>query len=643
VAIVFGVAVSGQNIDSILKSSLADSNKANILAEHAFIISDHNADSGIYFAGKGLKLALASHNSESQASCLNAAGWAFFRAGKTDSAKLLISHARDLFHSVGAARSEARALMNLSEIYVSGNRLDTALRLLLTTQQILRPDDKREMASSGRLMGVIYRRMGNNKQAKRYLSRAAENFLSIGQEKQYADVMGSTGIIFYDESRFDSALYCYRTALGIYSRLGNMMGVALMYDDLGHVYRVIGKTKPRPWLDSSLYYYKKAYEVFNSVNSKNDLPFEELGIGEVQSLKGDTSASLAAYVRALSGFMQLHDYNNIHNVLLRVCHLYAGKRDFAQAYHYGELARNYFDTLQQQLRSSEVAEILEKYESGKKDSIIHLLDENNKLLTTQASLARANVNKNRVIAVFAVVAALLAAALGIVLWNRYRMKQKLASVKMRNRISSDLHDDVGSSLSSIMLLSNIAASPGVQDKSELLTKISAAASDVAERMGDIVWATNPRHDDGESLRAKVLNYVAYLNESHQANIRAFVDERVKDMKFSMDVRRNVFLVIKEAVNNALKYANAPNIDIRLEIGDRSISLRVEDDGDGFEVGGISQGNGLGNMRSRIEGLGGRLSINSKPGEGTTVAATVWLMPERSRAKKRRNGKKQRKN
>lgn len=641
-AIASSIAGHGQNVDSVLRSPLHDSVKANFVADYTFTMSERNADSGIYYSKIGLRFATASGSRQSQANCLNAAGWAFFRAGKADSGKRYARHAMEIFRSLNSRRNEARAMMNLGEMNVTQNRLDTALSLLMSMQHLLRPQDKFERASSQRLIGIIYRRMGNSRQAKAYLSSAATNFRAIGQDKQYADVMGSVGILFHSEHRFDSALLCFRTALSIYSRLGNSSGVALMYDDLGHVFRVMGKTTPIPWLDSAQYYYEKAYDVFRSMNSKNELPFEKLGMGEVQSLKGDTLAALSHYFEALKGFISLHDHSNVHDILLTLSQLYAGLGEYKDAYRYMDMSHKYQDTLQQESRSREVAEILEKYESGKKDSLIRLLDENNKLLSIQASLARANVNKNRVIVVFVVVAALLAGTLGFVLWNRYRMKQRLEAVQLRNRISSDLHDDVGSSLSSILMLSNIGVSADAGNKGEILDKISVAARDVADRMGDIVWATNPRYDEGESLRAKVMNYVAFLNQSEKTQIKAVIAEDVSELRLHMYARRNIFLVIKEAVNNALKYAEAKNIIVQIRRSDRHIELDVVDDGKGFELAAVDKGNGLHSMRERVAGTGGKLAIRSSPGNGTTIAASIPIAPRKVQNKKRGNGKKQRK-
>lgn len=626
------VAVFAQDVDSLLHSPLHDSIKANFLADYAFTMSEHNADSGLYYSRAGLRLAIASGNRESRANCLNAMGWAYFRAGLPDSAKQFTTQARALFHELASPKNEARSLINLGEINVSQNRFDTALGLLMSARQLLGPHDKLERASSLRLIGVVYRRMGNNQQAKVYLSRAADNFLAIGQEKQYADVMGSVGIIFHSEQRFDSALFCFRTALAIYERLGNYSGVALMYDDLGHVYRVMGKTKPVPWLDSALHYYVKAYQVFVSMNSKSDLPYEKLGIGEVYSLKGDTVAALADYKEAMQGFISLRDYGNIHDVLQLMSQLYAGLGEYSEAYRYMDMSHSYLDTLQRETRNREVADILEKYESGKKDSLIRLLDENNKLLKSQTELAQANVVKNRIIALVIAVAALLAAALGGMLWNRYRMKQQLAAVQMRNRISNDLHDDVGSSLSSILLLSNIGVSADSGRRGEILEKISAAARDVADRMGDIVWATNPKYDEGESLRAKILNYVAFLNQSQKTQVTADIGEDVADMKFSMYTRRNIFLVIKEALNNALKYADASTIEVRVGRSDRYLKIEVRDDGRGFDPESVDSGNGLDSMRERVEGAGGGISIRSSPGSGTTIAASIPVLKRKDTQK-----------
>jgi signal transduction histidine kinase len=198
--------------------------------------------------------------------------------------------------------------------------------------------------------------------------------------------------------------------------------------------------------------------------------------------------------------------------------------------------------------------------------------------------------------------------------------------KTRNKIARDLHDDIGSTLSSILLLSN-SAKTKVQLKNneatEIFSKISKIASGMMDEMSDIIWAINPMQDSMDKILKRMHYYAAPLTLARNMHFDFEADEEIRHLHLSMEKRKNLFLIFKESVINALKYSEGTSIYVTLYHADGSLHMLVKDDGMGFSQPS-EQGNGLNNMKVRAEDVGGQLEIRSSNNTGTTVHLMVPL-------------------
>nr|HVZ25403.1 triple tyrosine motif-containing protein [Sediminibacterium sp.] len=212
--------------------------------------------------------------------------------------------------------------------------------------------------------------------------------------------------------------------------------------------------------------------------------------------------------------------------------------------------------------------------------------------------------------------------------HRLRINRLLAVEKVRNRVARDLHDDMGSTLSTINILSAMARTRMQSDPvktQEYLGKISDNSQRMMEAMDDIVWSIKPSNDSMHKMTARMREFAVNLLEPKDIAIKFAVGDKIDELKLDMEARRDLFLVFKEAVNNAAKYAHAGWVSIRLEKLPGFLSLIVEDNGIGFAVDSADNGNGLGNMRKRASALHGTLSIQSASGQGTRVSLLVPIV------------------
>ena len=203
---------------------------------------------------------------------------------------------------------------------------------------------------------------------------------------------------------------------------------------------------------------------------------------------------------------------------------------------------------------------------------------------------------------------------------RYRINEILKMQAVRNRISTDLHDEIGATLSGIGILSTIAKQQVAENHPafSLLGRITDDALTVGNSIDDIVWSINPKNDELTSIIARMSRHAAELFEAKNIDYQIITPEKVDDIKLSMEQRRDVFLIFKEAVNNLLKYANCTHV--RIEIGTKNydFKLQISDNGVGFDSTEESHRNGIKNMKNRAVKLNGKLKINTEIGKGTKI-------------------------
>lgn len=198
-----------------------------------------------------------------------------------------------------------------------------------------------------------------------------------------------------------------------------------------------------------------------------------------------------------------------------------------------------------------------------------------------------------------------------------------AQQEERERISADMHDELGSGMTAIRLMSEIARNKmkGVLASPEL-EKISASANDVLNKMNAIIWSMNHSNDTLDSLLAYIRSYALEFFENTEIVCRVFVPEQIADLEISGVKRRNIFLCVKETLHNIVKHSSATQVSIRIQTG-TELLIEISDNGTGIAKEKTSQfGNGLKNMKRRMESLGGHYSISS--GEGTLTILSLVL-------------------
>lgn len=199
---------------------------------------------------------------------------------------------------------------------------------------------------------------------------------------------------------------------------------------------------------------------------------------------------------------------------------------------------------------------------------------------------------------------------------------------MRNKIARDLHDDVGATLSGIALHSHLSTI-NMQKHDENAVKQSlvlmqSSASEMVNKLNDIVWAVNPVHDELEKIILRLEEYAATMAAAKNIEVHVERDAELTKKKLPMEVRKNIYLVCKEAINNAVKYSSARNITISAVQQNGVCKLSIKDDGCGFDSSAVKKGNGLLNMQQRVQEINAELFVDTKPSSGTIVTISCKI-------------------
>ena len=206
--------------------------------------------------------------------------------------------------------------------------------------------------------------------------------------------------------------------------------------------------------------------------------------------------------------------------------------------------------------------------------------------------------------------------------NNQEKERKLQGI--RNEIAGNLHDDIGASLSNINILNELAKrNKNDPDKAHsYLDKAGEDIQRISENLNDIVWNINPRYDDLQNLFIKMKRYAADMMEGKNISHELRFPETASQISLPMELRRDFYLVFKEAINNMAKYSAAKEAKISVEIINTEVVMKITDNGIGFAGEAAVTGNGIYNMRQRAAAMGARFELNSTPGEGTSIVLSL---------------------
>jgi signal transduction histidine kinase/ligand-binding sensor domain-containing protein len=211
--------------------------------------------------------------------------------------------------------------------------------------------------------------------------------------------------------------------------------------------------------------------------------------------------------------------------------------------------------------------------------------------------------------------------------TRLYVHQKILVERVRMQIASDLHDEVGSTLSGINIFSDMAKNEIEHDTSktkELIHRIGTSSQEMLESMDDIVWLIHPRNDSLADLMKRLRTFSSEVFEAKDISATYEISNKIEQIRLSMDKRRNIYLIVKEVINNISKHAQCTKVIFLLTVVDGTLTIDISDNGKGIGSAIEQNGNGLFIMQKRADTIRGKLTFSSEEGKGTSVSLKVKI-------------------
>lgn len=620
------------NIDSLLlkiNSAPEDTSKVIDLQKVAAHFNVQALDSAKPFADRAIALANKLDYKKGQWMSLNVLANYYERKTDYTAAMAKYEEALSIVEALNSTKGYAVVLNNIATVHIRQGEYDEALKKLfdaLKAEEEL--ENQNGIAQAYNNIGVVYYYLGDLDKTTRYLTTALEIQEELGNYNGLQNGYNNVGAIFDYQQKYDEAIQSYQKAYEISVEIGDKKEQSSNLSNIGLAY-----SKKKDFINAEDY-FKRSIAIREEIKDMNGIAITYTNWGE--SLRTQKQFPLAE--EYLDQALKISEQYNLKlpakEALGSLAELAADQGDFQKSNEYLMKFINAKDSLLNEENAKIIAEVETKYETEKKEK---------EILKQRAVIAESELEAKRkdtmIYGGFSL--ALVLGLLGYLLYNQQRMKNRqlrkeaelktaLARIETQNRlqeqrlrISRDLHDNIGAQLTFIISsIDNVKY--GFKDMSavmkERLSGISSFTGQTIYELRDTIWAMNKNDISFEDLETRIMNFIeqarsASKNVNFHFNIADSVD---RNYCFTSVDGMNLYRIIQEAVNNALKYSNAENITVDVNTESTGLVVKVMDDGSGFDLSSAALGNGLNNMKKRAADIEADIDITSDIGNGSSV-------------------------
>lgn len=582
-----------------------------------FRLTSTHPDSAYAIAVKDLQQSLRTGNKRTAAYCYKTKAWALLRLGNADSCLSNLIASTDLFWQLRDTAETMNNYLNMANVYSTISHFKESAYYLMKSDSLAKiKKDSKLQAGINRQMGVLYREQGQYEKAIPYFKESMEQYLSIKDTTHVWDAGSGLSTTYNLLKWYDSNLALLKYCASLVNALkGSHYQKGFLNEKFGDVYFALSS------YTKALDYYKLAYNIFASDNNSADMAYEAINVGrsyQQLTMHGEAEKYLLQAYRVSDS---IHMTHYAHDAASQLSDLYKSANDWQNGFKWLAITATLNDSLNLADQNEKAAELQAKYETEKKDKEITLLkkDQQLNLLTAQ---------KQETFKYGAAILIILLALISFLMINRYRIvqraRQQIEIEKLRNNIARDLHDDMGSALSSINIISKVVMeNPGEKvNAQEHFKKIHENSGYMLESMSDIVWAINPANDTIEKVLFKMKEFASDILEPLNIQYEFIQSGELAGFPLSLKNRKDLYLIFKEAINNAAKYSLCTKVTVNISRHNHELILQIGDNGIGFDSSTVTTGNGLNNMKKRSAEMDGSANITSERGKGTLVQVKI---------------------
>jgi len=462
-------------------------------------------------------------------------------------------------------------------------------------------------------MGRLYETEGNYAEAlKKFIasSRARE---MIGDKFDIATSYNTLGEIYIHQGDTVEALKKFNNALTISEEIRNGYGMSRSNSNIGHINFYQGK-----W-DEALKHFLISLKISEELKDKTFISDLLIVRAMVYEKRGNHTKAISYLNNALRLALEITYRNGIKEAYKSLSEIYAKLNDYESAYKTSVLYKQAYDFIFNEENERRLTGLQMQFDFDKKESL-QKAEQEKKDLMARKEVQRQRFLRNGMLIGFAVL--LLFSIIIFVIVIQFREIRLIK--KERSRISRELHDDIGSELNRITLISQLLYKKTYKgdEIQEKLAFISDSGKKVLGSIGEIIWTMNPQKDNLESLFANIRKFVVEYLETYGMDVHIEFPDEIPLKPVTDEFRRNIFLVIKEALYNITKYSQATDVHLSMKFSGKLAELLISDNGTGFSVKEKQNwGNGLRNMGQRMRDIRGNFQISSELNRGTSIRLT----------------------
>lgn len=502
--------------------------------------------------------------------------------------------------------------LNLGNAYFGLAQHKAALENHLKALEIFEKiDNKLGKSFCYQALSVTYKELEQTDRSLLYAKKSLAIKLALQDKKSLATAYNMLGNIYLDQELYDKSLQEFEKSLQIAKEMN------LVTDEQRALFN-IGKTyskKNEPALANE--YFKKAKLVSFKVGDSSFIILVDAEINRSVIKKEDKPLFEKTVVNSLGILDERGDLITKIALYRNTADYYEQQKDYEKALLYTNKYYQLNDSVKGKELLFRIRQMEEQYNVNTKENEIVLLKKD-KLINEQ------KLQRQKILKYSAYAISLLLLLMGLFVIKRVRLGQQVKELKLRNQIAADLHDEVGSSLSSIHLLSQLAAQKETNAASKnILSKMTSNVYEIIERMSDIVWVVKPKLNDKQSLKTRMENFIYEICDGKEIECN-FKSDDLTHLNLSMEQRKNLYLIFKEAVNNAVKYSGSKKMDVTILFRNPVFEMSIKDYGKGFNTSTSLQGNGIENMLNRAREIKAKIEWISADAAGTEVKLQVHV-------------------
>ena len=623
-----------QNLDSLLtvaRETKNDSAKIRMFNKIAFSYIFNDTKKALEVINEGKELARTAQFNFGLTELTNTHGIYMDVTGKSDSAGYYFEKALKMSRDYEFDIIESMCVNNLGMYNWNRANYDDALKYFFEALKMYeKKGDEKSTSIPLNNIGLIYQEMNLSEKALEHHRQSLAIREKYNLENEQITSLNNIGINLKDLGRVDEAISIYKKGLDLAKRNNNLIEYYKILDNLGNAYNQNGNP------DLALTTYLKALDKPEGYDSEQKAELATLN--NIAALYNEMNKPQIALGYTKKGFELVELYPETELISADL-HLTSAEShymlsNFPKARAHKQMFITLKDSVFSKNNADAIADLEVKYETEKKER--EILVQRTEIAEQELTIQKQNYQLYGSIGL-----AVILGLLGFLFYNQQKLKNKqlqkenelkdaLVKIETQNRlqeqrlqISRDLHDNIGAQLTFIISsIDNLKY--GFDIKNEKLTNkldaISQFTSSTIYELRDTIWAMNKSEISIEDLQSRISNFIEKADASSSGIAFGFSSNtsEVEDLKFSSVQGMNIYRIIQESINNALKYADAKNILVDFNLDKNQLKTTISDDGKGFDVKNANLGNGINNMKKRAQDINGELTVASDD-NGTVIS------------------------